>query len=133
MSVWQPVFVVSEDILGGSGIQYWQGGAMKCDLIKLIGEAALVPLAAQAGQAIAERPCDSLSFGFAREFGQCLSELFGLPISDVEGHVSSRVDQLLQRNMPHPGSSRDPELGPFIFVHSSKMSSMSNDSQLHTA
>lgn len=59
---------------------------MSGDLVELVGEAPPRPLAAEPGQAVAQRLGDGLGLGLARLAGELGGEAFGLRVPDVEGH-----------------------------------------------
>jgi len=56
---------------------------MQGDLVELVGEAPLGPLAAQPGKAVPESLCDCLCLGLTRELGERLSEPLSLGISYI--------------------------------------------------
>jgi hypothetical protein len=65
---------------------------MHGDSVEIIGQgrpASLVSLAAQACKAVSKRLRNGFGFGFTGKPGQCLSELFGLGVADIQSHGSN--------------------------------------------
>jgi len=84
----QTVFVETEYLVGGSGVEDREVGAVLGDGLELIRQPPARARAAHAREAIAEGLGHRFSLGFAGLPGQFGREPFGFCIADIQGHIN---------------------------------------------
>ncbi len=100
------MLVVSENLVGGSGIEYGEVGAVLRNGLELIRRSAARALASYAREAIAESLGHRFGLGFAGLLGQLGREPFGFRATTLS-NSSRRVGSILVIWYP-PGFAREP-------------------------
>ena len=85
----QPVLVVAENLVRGSGVENRQVGAVLRDGLEFIRQPAARPLTSHAREAIAESLGHRFRLGFTGLSGQLGCKPFGFCTADVEGHINT--------------------------------------------
>jgi len=90
-SVWNPVSVVSQNLISAALIAHWKCRAVQADLIEFIGKPALATRPPGTLEPLAQRAGYCLGLRFPCQLRQRGSEFVGFSIANVERHDNAHV------------------------------------------